>query len=50
MVVLDRQDDSQPGRPWSGSPRSAQRTEIWWNSSPLVYETWRENMLEAATT
>jgi transaldolase len=24
-------------------------TEIWWDSSPLVYETWRENMLEAAT-
>jgi transaldolase len=23
-------------------------TEIWWDSSPLVYETWRENMLEAA--
>ena len=22
-------------------------TEIWWDSSPLVYETWRENMLEA---
>jgi transaldolase len=23
-------------------------TEIWWDSSPLVYETWRENMLDAA--
>ena len=22
-------------------------TEIWWDSSPLVYETWREKMLEA---
>ncbi len=23
--------------------------EIWWDSSPLVYETWRNNMLESAT-
>ena len=46
MVLADN-------RTFSGSPlerfaAANPGTEIWWDSSPLVFETWRTQMLEAA--
>jgi transaldolase len=48
MVLADK--GRSPDRPLERFAATNPGTEIWWDSSPLVFETWRTQMLEAAAT
>ena len=46
MILADNRTFS--GAPLERFAATNAGTEIWWDSSPLVFETWRTKMLEAA--